>query len=244
VTARQEFEAELARRQDIKQRQEDILGLVPSAKTPPGEENLDEELEAAKEALQHALSRQKAADADVRKAKREFDAGVAPGGLSSSRGPLVPARDATIRTLNPAQLAADAKQRRESADAQKKAEREFRENAIFRGPEVQAVSAAAGVLKQEAGAMCDEMLSALEKAVEQLREERDQLRIRLERAERGTNDDFARTETELNWIDFASSQAKKSLDAAEFKQKGRSQKNISGTNVRPGSAAAAKPDWK
>lgn len=186
---------------------------APFGTNTPG---LDDEAASAREALQHAIQRQRAAEADLRRAKQELEAGVAPGGLAK---PPTPARDLhSVRTLNKAQLATDAKQRRENLEAQKEAERLHKESGIYRGPAVAAVSVAAGALKQEAEATCSFMLQAMEQAVAHMREERDQLRIRLERAERGLNDDISRVETELNWLDFASSQAKRSLDNATLKK--------------------------
>ncbi len=223
VTMRAEYELELDRRKEERERA--AVEASRSGATPPGEMNGDDELAAAKEALQAALSRQQATERDLRLAKREAQAGTAAG---SSRGaaaagssPTVAPRDAQIRQLNPAQLAAEAKARRDGIEAQRRAEREHKENAIFRGPEVAAVSQAARAVKQETEAMCGFMLESLETAVNQLREERDQLRLRLERAEAGLNSDIARVEGELSWIDFASSQCKKSLDDANLRKQAR-----------------------
>ena len=135
-----------------------------------------------------------------------------------SAPPTPNARDVQIRKLDPQQLQQNAKQKREQLEEQKKAARELKENGIFRGPEVAQVSAAAQNLKTEVNFVCQETIEAMERAIAELREEKDQLMIRLERSERGLNEDASRAEGELHWIDYASAEAKRMIDEANAKK--------------------------
>ena len=141
-----------------------------------------------------------------------------------------------MRKLDPSQLQQNAKEKRERLEAEKIANREYKENAIFRGPEVAVVAAAAKTVKNEADFICAQTCEAMENAIAELREERDQLRVRLERINRAMNDDIARAEGELHWIDYASAETKKMIDEADA-QRERDEREKKKKDQK-------KPEWK
>lgn len=228
-----------------------------------GETSEDEQLQIARDALKAAQIRQKQTDADVRRAKQELEhQRTNVGAVSSSSThfnrpsaatPIVNHNNTEARR----QLQESAKQRREQLELEKKAARDQKENGIFRGPEVAQVAVASQNLKSEIDFICQDTLDVMEAAIARLREEKDQLMIRLERTERFMNDDIARAEGELHWIDYASAEAKKMIDEANRRreleervaEKKKMKSSALSTGLTPTSSAAVanepqRSQWK
>lgn len=195
--------------------------LPASSSSLFGDASEEDQIQVAKAALKAAKIREQQTIADLRRAREELESGRGVGDLRQSNisaPPTPTARDVQIRKMDPQILQYNAKQKREQLDEERKAAREHKENSIFRGPEVAQVAAAAINLKTEVNFICQGAIDALEKAIHELREEKEQLMVRLERTERGLREDASRAEGELHWIDYASAEAKKMIDEAALRR--------------------------